>query len=79
MHSALLGSCCVLEAGKIYTGTQPQAARFNFQGHLDIIQEFLTLPVVLRNKHNSYFDRSYSNNTYLYSSRPQIKKMIGVW
>lgn len=33
VYSALLPTCCELEAGMIYPGTQPQTASFNFQGN----------------------------------------------
>lgn len=63
MYSALLPTCCELEAGMIYTGTQPQTASFNFQGHSDVIQEFLGVPVVLRKIHNLQFHSSYVQQT----------------
>lgn len=54
-----LPTCCVLEAGRIYPGTQPQAASFTFQGHLYVIQEFLGLTrcirIVLLRRKDSYW------------------------
>lgn len=36
VYSALLPTCCELEAGMIYPGTQPQTESFNFQGNSGI-------------------------------------------
>ena len=41
VYSALLPTCRELEARMIYPGTQPETATFSFQGHSNVIQEFL--------------------------------------